>query len=274
MLNNIKNVILSKITKEPLIEKIKKEPEIFLDYIAKNKKKYIYEILNNEDSDHSFIKSLSNVEYPTLLHTGAISNIDNDLFSLLCNYYNKNNENIHFYFTKEIFRFYIDIDRGNYNKKYLNLFKFLSEQDVHYKTNNNIEMLLAYIGNKDYFEIAHNNIKKFDPFINSEGGLSPLHIALYFNNKDIIFYYLKNNLNVNPVDNYGKTPLHYMNKNNLESSFMLLLNGADRHRLDKFGYDIFHNKQELKIKFIEHEKQIILGNLTNNNIINKNSHRL
>lgn len=273
MLNNIKNVILSKITKEPLAEKIKKEPNILLDLIAKNKKKHISEILN-DDNNKDLIKSLSNIEYPTLIHAGAVYNIDNDVFLMLSNYYNQHNEDIHFSFTKDIFRFYIDIDRGIYNKKYFELFKLLSEQEIHCKTNNNIEMFLAYIGNKDYFEIAHNNIKKFDPLINSEGGLSPLHIALYFNRKDIISYYLKTNLNINPIDNYGKTPLHYMHKNNLESSFMLLVNGADRHHLDRFGYDIFHNKQELKVKFIEYEKEIISGNLINNNLINKNSHRL
>jgi len=273
MLNNIKNVILSKITKEPLIEKVKKEPNILLNSIIKNKKKYTFEILNHQ-GNKGLIQSLSNIEYPTLIHAGAIWNVDNDVFSILCNYYNKCDENIHFSFTKDIFRFYIDIDRGIYNKKYLNLFKFLSEQDIHLKINNNIEILLAYIGNKDYFEIAHNNIKKFDPLISSECGLSPLHVALYFNKKDIISYYLKNNLNINPVDNYGKTPLHYINENNLESSFMLLINGADRHLLDKDGHDIFHNKQELKVKFIKYEKEIILGNLINNNLINKKNHRL
>jgi ankyrin repeat protein len=158
-----------------------------------------------------------------------------------------------FYDNPKIFYVY-----SNLNNKYY--------QDFHHFD----PILFKLIANQDKKKITNlinNKIKsnpKIDINMQDNDGDSPLHIAIFLANYDIIKILLENNANVNLVDKWGQTPIHrlYFCLNNIDlfKILELLIN----HKCN-------FNKQDVNGNTILHLtlKQLIKLNIKTNNILKK-----
>ena len=94
--------------------------------------------------------------------------------------------------------------------------------------------------------------------IKNELGITPLHYACYYGNKNAMDLLLDLGANINSVDNNNLTPLHYAIKSGNEKIIKkLLVRGADKFIKSKDGLSCFDMAKELKnndiIQFLEHK---------------------
>ena len=174
-----------------------------------------------------------------------------------------------FYDSPKVFYVYSNLNNNYYQDfHHFNpiLFKLIANQDKNKITN-----------------LINNKIKsnpKIDINMQDNDGDSPLHIAIFLANYDIIKILLDNNANVNLVDKWGQTPIHRLyfclNNTNLLKILELLINyKCNFHKQDVNGNTILHLtlKQLIKLnikinnilkKFVLKLKFLIPNNIKNN----------
>lgn len=166
--------------------------------------------------------------------------------------------------------FYLDpnkiiLNKNNFNINTYNfkIFKLIANQE------------------KDKLIILFNSgNNKININFQDDDGDTPLHIAIFMANYDIVKILLDNHANVNITDKWGQTPLHRLyfclNSNNLFKILQLLINHkCSFDKQDKNGNTILHLslKQIIKLnskininlkKFLLKLKLLIPNDITNN----------
>jgi ankyrin repeat protein len=128
--------------------------------------------------------------------------------------------------------------------------------------------------------VLKNNEENLDINIQDKDGDTPLHIAVFLCNLDIIKILIKNGASINIKDKWGQTAIHRlyfcMNDNQILKIIELLhINKANFNQIDNFGNTVLHLalkqiiKLEIKLnenhyKFINKLKSLISIDIKNN----------
>ena len=159
----------------------------------------------------------------------------------------------------------IILNKNNFNlcNSNLKIFKLIANQEK--------DKLIILFNSKDYN--LNINVQDID-------GDTPLHIAVFMANYDIIKILLDYNANVDITDKWGQTPLHRLyfclKSNNILKILQLLINhNCNFNKQDKNGNTILHLslKQIIRLnskininvkKFLLKLKLLIPNGITNN----------
>jgi ankyrin repeat protein len=167
----------------------------------------------------------------------------------------------------------------------INLINSLNSNNNNKKFNNKKfnPLLFKLIANnqKDKLNsVLKNNEENLDINIQDKDGDTPLHIAVFLCNLDIIKILIKHGASINIKDKWGQTAIHRlyfcMNDNQILKIIELLhINKANFNQIDNFGNTVLHLalkqiiKLEIKLnenhyKFINKLKSLISIDIKNN----------
>jgi len=154
-------------------------------------------------------------------------------------------------------------------KRNLNIIKYLikkgAKTDINNSTGNSLLNIVCKTESKESLEILNYFIKELKIDINSKdkNGNTPLLIACYFGNIEIISKLLESGANINIQNNYGDSPLmiscFFKNKKIIQK---LKKNGADENILNNYGYSV------LKIKGINNNNKNDVNNIFIKSLLN------
>ena len=91
---------------------------------------------------------------------------------------------------------------------------------------------LEYCGKGDLRSVTQllNNNSSMVNIRSDSNGWRPLHVAVYYNHKEVVETLIRYGANINEVDNFGRTPLFLAAQHNrLEIAELLINHGADIH---------------------------------------------